>query len=109
VRFSLTLSLTHLAPETGARLSPTAALPILLLPRGKEAEPLPRPSPTACERPKQRSPHPSSQARSQEAVIRLPQLAPTVRSDWFPSARYALPLVGMMPAPIASHEVQLTR
>src|SRR2546428_8068044 len=35
-----------------------------------------------------------------------PQLAHTVRSVWLPSARHALPLVGMMRVPGHSHEVQ---
>jgi len=39
----------------------------------------------------------------------LPQLAQTVRSVWFPSARQALPLVGMPSLPISSHHVQLNR
>ena len=39
----------------------------------------------------------------------LPQLAQTVRSVWFPSARQALPLVGMTSVPISSHHVELNR
>src|SRR5207247_8892854 len=39
----------------------------------------------------------------------LPQLAQTVRSVWFPSARQALPLIGMTSVPISSHHVELNR
>src|SRR5881628_2329853 len=38
-----------------------------------------------------------------------PQLAQTVRNVGFPSARHALPLLGMMRVPVSSHQVQLTR
>jgi len=105
VRFSLTLSLTQLGPEAGARLDPTGALLIPFLVRGEGAEPLPRPSPTAYERLKQTSPHPSSPARGLDSALishhACPdRLAPSVADALGVAVREAAPETRRRPSPV---------